>query len=441
MTTYKDSVRDRLEQRLALSAAPEARHVFTRLLEESARREADAADARRAAGHSLGPLDGIIISIKDLFDIEGLKTCAGATPAVARMPAARDAVAVERLREAGAVLIGLTNMTEYAFSGLGLNPHWGTPPSAKADGRIPGGSTSGGAVSVARGLADVALGTDTGGSTRIPAAFNGIVGYKPTSTRVPTVGAFPLSYALDSIGPLAGSVALCATTDAVLAGEAHRPLGRVSLAGLRVGVPRGLLFEATDPMVAAAFEAALETLSRAGAAVAPFAIDDLLAPMRASLAEGPIVACEAAEIHAESLATGADVHFDPRVGARIRAGASVPAAAYIRSLRVRATLRAEMARRLADPDTGVDVLALPTVAIPPPRFEDVADDADFARVNLLVLRNTAVANYFDMPAISLPLPLPLPGTLLPVGLMLVASTDDDHRLFSIAAAVEEKLGS
>jgi aspartyl-tRNA(Asn)/glutamyl-tRNA(Gln) amidotransferase subunit A len=436
MATGTKSVRERLEQRLALSAQPEARNIFTRLLADSARREADAADARRAAGHSLGPLDGVIVSIKDLFDIEGLPTGAGATPTVARPAASRDAVVVERLREAGAVLIGLTNMTEFAFSGIGHNPHWGTPSSAKAEGRIPGGSTSGGAVSVARGLADVALGTDTGGSTRIPAAFNGIVGYKPTSHRVPKAGVFPLSYALDSVGPLAGSVALCATTDAVLAGEPPRALGRVALSGLRIGVPRGLLFEATDADVATAFEAALARLSGAGASVAAFAIDDLLLPMRASLTEGPIVACEAAEIHAESLASGADVHFDPRVRARIRVGAAVPAAAYIRSLRVRAGLQAQMAARLADADSGVDVLALPTVAIPPPRFEEVADDADFSRINLLVLRNTAIANYFDMPAIS----LPLPGTPLPVGLMLIAPGGDDHRLFSIAAAVEEKIG-
>lgn len=436
MAMQTETVRDRLEHRLALCAAPEARFIFTRLLAESARREADAADARRAAGHSLGPLDGVIISIKDLFDIEGLVTFAGGTPAVQRAAAHRDAPTVERLREAGAVLIGLTNMTEYAFSGLGLNPHWGTPPSAKAEGRIPGGSSSGGAVSVARGIADVALGTDTGGSTRIPAAFNGIVGYKPTSTRVPTEGAFPLSYALDSIGPLAGSVALCAMTDAVLAGEPQRALGRVSLSGLRVGVPRGVLFEATDPVVADAFEAALAMLSRAGAAVAPFAIDDLLTPMRSSLAAGPIVACEAAAIHAESLASGADAQFDPRVRARIRAGAAIPAPAYIASLRTRAGLRAQMAQRLADAESGVDVLALPTVAIPPPRFEEVADDADFARLNLLILRNTAIANYFDMPAIS----LPLPGTPLPVGLMLIAPGNDDHRLFAIAAAVEAELG-
>lgn len=431
MTRQDYSVRAQLEQRLALIEKPEAVHVFTRLLADSARREADAADARRETGAGLGPLDGVIVSIKDLFDIDGLVTFAGAAPKVKRAAASQDAVAVARLRQAGAVLIGLTNMTEYAFSGLGLNPHWGTPPSAKAEGRIPGGSTSGGAVSVARGIADVALGTDTGGSTRIPAAFNGIVGWKPTSHRVPTQGAFPLSYALDSIGPLAASVALCAATDAVIAGEPPRALGPVSLSGLRVGVPRGLLFEATDPMVADAFEAALAKLSGLGAKVTPFAIDDLLLPMRASLAEGPIVACEAAAIHAEALASGADAEFDPRVRDRVRIGAGIPAAAYIKSLRTRARLRAEMAQRMQH----VDVLALPTVAIPPPRFEEVADEGGFTRTNLLVLRNTAIANYFDMPAIS----LPLPGTALPVGLMLMGPTDGDHRLFDIAGAVEERL--
>ncbi len=420
-------IRDDLERRLSLAAAPEAKAIFTRLLPETARAEADAADARRRAGISLGPLDGKIVSVKDLFDMAGHVTTAGSTLLRDQPPASADAPAVARVRRAGAVIIGRTNMTEFAFSGLGLNPHYGTPPSARAADRIPGGSTSGGAASVARGIADVTLGSDTGGSTRIPAAFNGIVGFKPTSNRIPKDGAFPLSYALDSVGPLGGDVGICAATDAIMAGEEPSPLPEASLTGLRVAVPRGFLMTQTEAPVASAFEAALARISGAGAAVSDLDIDDLLARMRETLAGAPIVAAESAAIHAAWLQSKADA-FDPRVRARIEIGKSVSAAAYVNALRARASLRCELLGRIAMPD----IIALPTVAVEPPLLAPLEkDDALFSATNLLVLRNTTVANFFDLPAIS----LPLPTSGLPVGLMLMGKPGEDRRLFAIASAV------
>jgi len=427
----KSTIRDALKLAYQKASQPAARHVFTHLSAETARAEADAADARRKAGLSLGPLDGALVSIKDLYDVAGEVTAAGSKIRKGAAPATRDAPAIARLRRAGAVLIGRTNMSEFAFSGLGLNPHYGTPGSAAAPDRAPGGSTSGGAVSVALGIARLTLGSDTGGSTRIPAAFNGIVGFKPTSTRIPREGAFPLSYTLDSVGPLGRTVADCAAMDAVLAGEEPAPLPALGLAGLRIGVPRGLLFEETEPEVARAFEAGLAVLARSGATIRDIAIDDLITEMRATLAIAPLVACEAAEIHAEHIAAHAG-EFDRRVLARILPGQQVSAHAYIRALNRREALKPRLGERIA----GLDLLALPTCAIRAPLIAPLeADDGLFAKTNVLALRNTSAFNFFDCPALSLP--LPVDG--LPVGLMLVAAPHADRRLFALGAAAEAAL--
>lgn len=424
----RTSVRDALESALASAASPPAAHVFTRLLPEQARAEADAADARRHAGISLGPLDGMIVSVKDLFDMAGEVTSAGSKIFRDASPATSDAPVVARVRRAGAVLIGRTNMSEFAFSGLGLNPHWGNPGNAADPGRAPGGSTSGGAVSVALGIARLTLGTDTGGSTRIPAAFNGIVGFKPTSHRIPKAGVFPLSYALDSVGPLGVNAAECAAADAIMANEEPLPLQEMPLAGLRIGVPRGLLFENVEPAVALAFEAGLAALAQAGARIVETDIDDLVRDMRGILALAPIAACEAAEIHRDYLETRAG-DFDRRVLARIKQGAGVPAPAYVRALRQREALKLAFAARIAP----FDVLAWPTVPIRAPEIAPLeADDAVFAATNILTLRNTSPCNFFDVPALSLP--LPVDG--LPVGFMLVGAPGADRRLLSIGAAAE-----
>lgn len=425
------SVRDDLERRLAMAQGAGSAHVFTRLYHEAARAAAAAADARRMTGVSLGPLDGAIVSIKDLFDVAGEPTVAASVILGNAPPAEEDAIIVRRLRRAGAVIIGKTNMSEFAYSALGLNPHFGTPGNAHDPERAPGGSSSGAGVSAAQGTSDIAIGTDTGGSVRIPAALNGIVGFKPTAGRVPTQGAFALSYTLDSIGPLARSVADCAATDAVMAGEELEPLEAMPVRGLRLGVPRGSLFADLEPMVAQGFETALGRLGAVGAAIGDHAIEDLLAEMAQATAAAPIASIEAAEVHADWLDAQAS-RFDPRVRARIERGRSVSAAAYIRMMRRREALVAAFDRRLAP----LDVLALPTTAISAPRIDALAEDADFTRTNVMMLRNTMVANLFGLTAIS----LPMPGLERPAGFMLLARRGHDRRLLAIAAAVEEALG-
>src|SRR3954469_14276614 len=240
------SVRDRLEQALARIADPKgegARACLT-LYTGAARAAADAADARAKSGISLGPLDGAIVTIKDLFDVAGEPTRAGSRILVEAPPAAADAPVVRRLRAAGAVIVAKTNMTEFAFSGVGLNPHYGTPGNPADRTRVPGGSSSGAAVAAADQMCGIAIGTDTGGSTRISGALCGIVGFKPSQKRIPTEGAFPLSYSLDSIGPIARTVLGCAVADSVMAGESDFQAPTVlTAAGLRLGVPRGVLMD------------------------------------------------------------------------------------------------------------------------------------------------------------------------------------------------------
>lgn len=429
------SIRDRLEiilSRLANRAAGEK--VFTKLYAEAARAAADASDARSRAGVTLGPLDGAIVSIKDLFDVAGEATTAGSLMRKTAAPALRDAAIVSRLRQAGAVIIGKTNMTEFAFTAIGDNMHYGTPGNSIDASRISGGSSSGAGVSVGEGTSDISIGSDTGGSIRIPASLNGVVGFKPTARRVPLTGAYPLSATLDSIGPLALSVAACAVADAAMAGEELPPLHLpLPLAGLRVGIPRGRLFEDTESEISAAFDRSLAKIERTGARLVDISIDDFIADMRAATKRGSIAAMEGAEIHADWLATGASVPVDPHVSGPLSRAAMLPAPVYIRALRRRSALVAAMDERLAS----VDVLALPTTPVTAPTIASMAEDAELRdRVEGLLLRNTQVANQFDLCAIS----LPMLGMALPAGLMLVARNGHDRHLLRIAAEVERLLG-
>src|ERR1700726_952725 len=265
------SCRDRLEEALARIADPngEGARACLTVYQTTARLEADAADALTRAGMTLGALDGAIVSIKDLFDVAGEPTRAGSKILAHAPPAAADAPVVRRLRAAGCVIVAKTNMAEFAFTGIGLNPHYGTPGNPADRTRIPGGSSSGAAVAVADGMCEIAIGSDTGGSTRAPAAFCGIVGYKPSKQRVPTEGAFPLSYTLDSIGPLARTVAACADADAAMAGEDARPLDPAPPAGLRIGISQGLPLRSLDETVTARVFEAINELSRAGVQLSP----------------------------------------------------------------------------------------------------------------------------------------------------------------------------
>ncbi|TPK81966.1 amidase [Mesorhizobium sp. B2-4-17] len=428
------SVRDHLEIILArLAARAGDERVFTRIYAEPARAAADASDARKRAGVTLGPLDGTIVSIKDLFDVAGEPTTAGSLMRKTATPAARDAAIVGRLRQAGAVVIGKTNMTEFAFTAIGDDMHYGTPGNAADASRIPGGSSSGAGVSVGEGTSDISIGSDTGGSIRIPAALNGVVGFKPTAWRVPLAGAFPLSSTLDSIGPLARTVAQCAAADAVMAGEMPSELAGIALAGLRVGIPRGILFEDAEREIAAAFEHCLGKIEQAGARIANLSIDDMIADLRAATKRGSIAAMEGAEVHADWLATGASVPVDPHVSGPLSRAAMLPTPVYIRALRRRSALAAAMDERL----TPVDVLALPTTPVTAPTIVSMAEDAELRdRIEGLLLRNTQIANQFDLCAIS----LPMTDMALPAGLMLVARNGHDRHLLRIAAEVERLLG-
>jgi aspartyl-tRNA(Asn)/glutamyl-tRNA(Gln) amidotransferase subunit A len=321
-------------------------------------------------------------------------------------------------------------MSEFAFSGVGTNPHFGTPGNPFDRARVPGGSTSGGAVAVADGLCEIAIGTDTGGSTRIPAALCGIVGWKPSKQRIPTDGAFPLSFTLDSIGPMARSVAECAAADAVMAGEPLSMLEPAPLSGLRLGILQGMPFDGIDETVSAAFAAAVGKLGRAGARLSDeniALIDDMIAVN----AKGGFAPAEAYAIHRERLKMrGAGI--DPNIRSRIERGASMMAADYIDMARSRGRLVRAMDARLAP----LDALLLPTTPIVAPRIADVATPETFGRNNAMLLRNSAMINFFDLCAISLPMPR---ASGLATGLMLVGRNGGDRRLFGIAAAIEKQL--
>jgi aspartyl-tRNA(Asn)/glutamyl-tRNA(Gln) amidotransferase subunit A len=427
------SVREKLEAALARINDPagEGARACLTLYRDAARAAADAADARAKAGISLGPLDGAIVSIKDLFDVAGEVTRAGSKIlADEGKPATRDAPIVQRLRAAGSVIIAKTNMTEFAYSGIGANPHFGTPGNPADRARVPGGSSSGGAVAAADHMCEISVGSDTGGSTRVPAALCGIVGFKPSRQRVPTTGAFPLSYSLDSIGPMARSVVDCAKADAVMAGQEPRPLEPMALANLRVGVAQGMALDRLDDIVGKRFPAALDRLEKAGVRLSAEKLP-LLDRMVEVNAKGGVLPAEALAVHRDRLARrGGDI--DPNVRLRLERAQGISAADYVEMTHARKALIAAMDAQLA----GLDVLAMPTSPVVAPLLAEVATPEEFARRNAMVLRNTTMWNFFDCCAISLP--LPREGGL-PTGLMLVARNGDDQRLFRVAAAVERAL--
>lgn len=416
--------------------AGEGSRAFIQVSADTARARADEIDRLRAAGHSLPPWAGIPVGIKDLFDVEGEITRAGSR-ILKNAPAARkDAPAVARLRNAGFVFVGRTNMTEFAYSGLGLNPHYGTPlnPFDRATGRIPGGSTSGGAVAVTDGMAAASLGTDTGGSCRIPAALTGIVGFKPTAGRVPRDGTIPLSPTLDSVGPLARSVACCATLDAILRDVAP-PVPRqeppAAMKDLRLLLPTTFVLDDMDDNVARTFERAIDELTRAGAVIerAPVYEFEVIPDINA---KGGLAAAEAYAWHRHYLEQHAG-RYDPRVAARILKGKE-PSAEDIRQMR-------QTRRRLIESFNATTrewhALIMPTVPLIAPPLSAVALDADYVRLNMLMLRNPALANFLDGCGISLP--IHAPGDA-PVGLMLIGRQGEDAQLLALAATIEHALG-
>ena len=428
----RTSARKLVDECIARIADPsgEGIRTFIHVDREAAIEAAEAMDRLRAAKAAPSPYAGIPVSIKDLFDIKGQVTRAGSRALEDSAPAEADATAVARLRGAGFIVIGRTNMTEFAYSGIGINPHYGTPKSAwqRGVGHVPGGSSSGAAVSIADGMAYGALGTDTGGSCRIPAAYNGIVGFKPTQRRVPLDGGVPLSFTLDSFGPLARTVGCCAVLDAVLADEPVRPLRPRPVKGMRLAVPTTIALDELEDEVARTFERALEVLSREGALIERIAVPEFL-DVGVMNAKGGFSASESYAWHRYLLASKGDV-YDPRVSSRILRGEGLSAADYIDLLGARRSLIARATVRLAP----YDALVMPTTAITPPRIADLADDKAFTKANLLSLRNCTLINMIDGCAISLP--AHREGEV-PVGLMLAASGESDRRILELAAGIED----
>lgn len=423
---------------LARIAAPdgEGARAFVTVHADSARASAAAMDALRAAGRAPSAFAGIPISIKDLYDEAGVSTRAGSV-ALKGAPAAKaTAPSVQRLVRAGFVILGRTNMVEFAFSGLGVNPHYGTPrsPWDRATGRLPGGSSSGAGVAVADGMGFAGLGTDTGGSCRIPAALCGVVGWKPTARRVPLTGILPLATSLDSAGPLARSVADCALVDAIMAGaEDPAAPAPAPIKGLRLGLPRGtFLTDGMDGTVAAVFGRTLTRLSAAGAHIVEFDLPEL-AEIPAANAAGGFAASEAWAWHQWLVAAKADA-YDPRILKRIRRGEQMSAADYVDLLQARARIIAAAAPRTAP----FDAVICPTCPVVPPRISEVEDEREYNRINMALLRNTSVGNFLDRCSISIP--CHAEGEA-PVGLMLTGEHMGDARLFAVAAAVEAALAA
>jgi aspartyl-tRNA(Asn)/glutamyl-tRNA(Gln) amidotransferase subunit A len=403
---------------------------------------AEAIDRARGSGQPMPPLAGIPIALKDLFDVRNEVTLAGSV--VLRhdaRPAAADAAVVAPLREAGLLFLGRTNMTEFAFSGIGKNPHYGTPLSIwdRETGRLPGGSSSGSGVAVAEGIVPAALGSDTAGSCRIPAAFNGVVGVKPSHGRHSLAGIYPLSPTLDAPGPLAVDVDSCFILDRLMSGaaapgDALPGLEQAELRGARLLLPRARVMEDLDDEVGSAFAAAIEKLAAAGADIdeQPMPLldecDDLFV-------ERPLVPWEVWQHHREMLRLYLE-EYDPFVGRRMSAGADIDAEEQHRRMAERDRLVAEFRRRFAE--SGADALLYPTVACVPPAIAATDDVENARRINLRCLRNTATVNYFDGCAISLPCH---PPGGAPVGMMLSSVNGDDDRLYRFAAAVEATLAS
>jgi len=387
---------------------------------------------------------GIPLAIKDLADVEGDITTAGSVILSDNAPAVADAPAVKRLRDAGFIIVGRTNMTEFAFSGLGLNPHYGTPrsPWDRSTGRIPGGSSSGTAVAIADGMAAIGLGTDTGGSCRIPAAFCNIVGFKPTARRVPLDGIVPLSPSLDSVGPLGNSVDCVSIADAIMAGNGHRSMTEPKaepVKDLQLGLITNFMLDDLDDLVAERFQAGLSALSAAGVSITEIRFEEL-DELGHINRDGGLAPAEALAWHQTLIAEHGD-RYDQRVRRRIEGGSVASAVYYLEVLEHRQRLinkMGEWGRRF-------DALVAPSVAIVPPAISSFPPDGDpsdpddryYTFTNHKALRNTAVGNFVDSCAISLPLCRPENrADAAAVGLMLMAPGGYDDQLLVTAAHLE-----
>lgn len=416
----------------AIAAEPgEGQRVFTRVYATEAQQQAEQASARWQQRQARSPIDGLPISIKDLFDVAGEVTLAGSHLLSNGTPAAANASMVERLQQAGAALVGKTNMTEFAFTGLGINPHYGTPanPWQRAEKRIPGGSSSGAAVAVADGMCLAAVGTDTGGSVRIPAALCGLTGFKPSASRIDQRGTLPLAASLDSIGVIAHDVRSCWLLDSVIA-EQPLVMDQRELSDAHFVIPQTRVLAGLDQHVSAAWLRALEVLRAQGVQLTELPLDEL-AELDTMNARGGITAWEAWQWH-QAYALSQPDAYDPQVLTRIKRGSLLNAADAAELYQ----LRADWQQRVENAVAPFDGILMPTVPLIAPTLAELDDPARYMQVNMLMLRNTSVINMLDGCSISLP--CHQPGAA-PVGLMLSSTHGNDAALLSWAAALETTL--
>ena len=429
-TTSRELVEDSISK--IQDSNGEGKRVFIKVHVESARAEADVQDSLRKSGTILSPIAGLPFSVKDLFDERGSVTSAGSTILRNADPATEDAPTVERLRKAGGISIGRTNMTEFAYSGIGINPHYGTPknPWDRQTGRIPGGSSAGAAVSVTDGMSSFSLGSDTGGSIRIPSSFCGLTGFKPTTRRVPATGAYPLVPTLDTAGPLAPTVSCCAIVDAILASEEPKTPQTRPVAKLRLAVPQTLVLDNLDKKVASCFSKTLETLSAAGADIIDIPFTALSEIPKINAGGG--IYAEAFVAHRNQIEEHAD-KYDPRVRNRLLRTKDISAVDYLVAMKERDALIKE-----ANKVTGqFNAIIMPTTPIIAPSIKALEEDTDlYLKTNILSLRNTFCFNFLDRCALSIPIHS---SGEAPVGLMIVGETLGDKELLSVGLAIEKAL--
>ncbi len=442
LNTNKITARQLVENCLAAIDDPngEGQRAFISTYHDRARQQADMADHARKQGWAVPKFAGIPLSVKDLFDEAGIVTTAGSIVLKDAAPASQDAIVVARLKAAGFIVIGRTNMTEFAFSGLGTNAHYGTPrspferdPNNPKIGRVAGGSSSGSAVSISDQMAVATIGSDTGGSTRAPAAFCGIVGFKPTTDRMPGAGIFPLSTSFDAAGPMGTSVDCCAMLDSLMAGKDGNAEPPFPVKNLRLAIPVGYLFDDLDDHVAQCFAAAIKALSTAGAIIEEMPIAPIEA-MRPSNNTKSIVAAEAYALHRDRLESDAVAQYDPYIAHRLAGGHDISTTDYINMFAARKKVWADVQTMTQH----FDALVLPTSPALPPTLDTLDSIAAKTAINARCLRNTSLSNYLDQPTITLP--CHGAGTA-PVGISLMGPRLQDRRLFAIAAGVEKILNA
>ena len=420
------------EEVFARIAAASDHAVFTETLKPRAMAEARAAARRLKAGNPASLLDGVPVAWKDLFDIAGRVTTAGSVVLKSNPPARRDAALVAAGKAAGLVSVGCLNMTEFAYSGIGINPHYGTPrnPHDRQVHRSPGGSSSGSAVAVAAGLVPLAIGTDTGGSIRVPAAFNGIVGYKSSTGHYPMDGVFPLSRTLDTLGPLARSVEDCVLADAALRGLKKPKVKVTGPKGLTILVPEMVMLEGCEEAVIVNFEAALARLAKAGARIRRMKLPVLKEIVDLIAARGHLLGPEALALHWARVKGPDAARMDQRVVSRILSAEKMTAVDLVLVMQARARMIAETAALMGDA-----VIASPTVAhVAMPIAPLEADTDVFFRANAKTLRNTMLGNFLDWCGVSIPSGTDASG--MPTGFLLSASHGRDKQLLGAALAVE-----